>query len=622
MKLICLKLTHFKGIMSYSFEPGGNDATVLGDNGTGKTTLLDAFLWVFLGTDSSGCYDFELKTLDEAGRPIPMLDHSVEIKIEQGGVTTILKKTLSECWVRSKGSALSQFSGHKTTYEVNHVPTQKKEFDAFIAALCDEKLLRLLTDPTYFAEKLHWKERRNVLMELTECPSDTDVIANNSQLSPLTALLAGRSIEAYRKVLTARKAIINNELKAIPVRVDEAARALPATGDTDPATVRVELAEARRQLHSIDTALAAASGGNGCDNSEKRLRLAENQRHLESLQRSMAESAAETKRMADLAGQLEVKLSTLRDEWAQVEQEAFMPCEGETCTLCGQALPARLRDVANAKAKSQFLAEQDKRLSAISAAGKTTAAHQAQLQARKQAMQDALTAQQAQHDALAQTIAQLQQELAAAEQQPENSNEQRNERDALQQKIDVLARADATARQRQDGEARIAELQAQEKLLTEEYAELEQRTFLTEEFMRTKVACLEEKINSRFKLARFRLFEQQVNGALNEVCEVLGPDLVPYNSGLNNAARINTGIDIINTLSEHYGFTAPIFVDNAEAVTQLADTPAQLIRLVVAAGEKALRVVEDVAGTQGTQGDAAPLKKAAYPETPQKGPGF
>jgi hypothetical protein len=56
---------------------------------------------------------------------------------------------------------------------------------------------------------------------------------------------------------------------------------------------------------------------------------------------------------------------------------------------------------------------------------------------------------------------------------------------------------------------------------------------------------------------------------------------VPYEGGLNNAARINVGLDIINTLGQHYGFSAPIFVDNAEAVTQLIDTDSQVIRLVV-----------------------------------------
>ena len=65
---------------------------------------------------------------------------------------------------------------------------------------------------------------------------------------------------------------------------------------------------------------------------------------------------------------------------------------------------------------------------------------------------------------------------------------------------------------------------------------------------------------------------------------------VPY-MGLNNGAKINVGIDIINTLSRHYGVTVPLFVDNAEAVTRLLDCEAQVIRLVVSEEDKELRVV-------------------------------
>jgi hypothetical protein len=114
--------------------------------------------------------------------------------------------------------------------------------------------------------------------------------------------------------------------------------------------------------------------------------------------------------------------------------------------------------------------------------------------------------------------------------------------------------------------------------------------YLTEQFIRTKVNLLESKINSRFKLARFKLFDQQINGGLTECCETLYGG-VPYSGGLNNGARINVGLDIINTLSEHYGFTAPIFIDNAEAVTQLIDTRGQQIRLIVSEQDKALRIV-------------------------------
>ncbi|MGM8212603.1 hypothetical protein ACLIBH_07395 [Virgibacillus sp. W0430] len=143
--------------------------------------------------------------------------------------------------------------------------------------------------------------------------------------------------------------------------------------------------------------------------------------------------------------------------------------------------------------------------------------------------------------------------------------------------------------QSEQSHKRIKELEEQEKSLAAEFEELEHQLYLTEEFIRTKVNILESKINSKFKYARFKLFETQINGGLREVCETTYEG-VPYSGGLNNAARINVGLDIINTLSTHYGVSAPIFVDNAESVTKLIDIDAQLISLVVSEQDKQLRV--------------------------------
>ena len=103
---------------------------------------------------------------------------------------------------------------------------------------------------------------------------------------------------------------------------------------------------------------------------------------------------------------------------------------------------------------------------------------------------------------------------------------------------------------------------------------------------------LDEKINGRFKYVRFKLFNQQINGALDECCEALintNGCWTPYGDA-NAAGRINGGIDIINTLSEYYGFEAPIFIDNAESVVDLAETKTQAIRLIVSGSDKTLRI--------------------------------
>jgi hypothetical protein len=140
--------------------------------------------------------------------------------------------------------------------------------------------------------------------------------------------------------------------------------------------------------------------------------------------------------------------------------------------------------------------------------------------------------------------------------------------------------------------ARVEELKADEKRLAKEYENLEKELYTIEEFIRTKVKMLDEKINARFKYVRFKLFNTQINGAIEECCEALintNGCWTPY-SDANAAGKINGGLDIISTLSEFYDFDAPIVIDNAESVVELAKTDAQIIRLVVSGSDKTLRI--------------------------------
>ena len=109
-----------------------------------------------------------------------------------------------------------------------------------------------------------------------------------------------------------------------------------------------------------------------------------------------------------------------------------------------------------------------------------------------------------------------------------------------------------------------------------------------EDFSRYKAGFVEDTINGMFEHARFRLFRDQINGGLEECCDVVFGG-VPYSS-LNNGARINIGIDIIRTFGEKTGTTVPLFVDNAEAVTELWTTGGQMILLKVDGKKKELTV--------------------------------
>lgn len=157
-----------------------------------------------------------------------------------------------------------------------------------------------------------------------------------------------------------------------------------------------------------------------------------------------------------------------------------------------------------------------------------------------------------------------------------------NEREGLQIKLRHFDDCDRI-------NVRINELEAEERKLTEESEELEHQLYLTEEFTRKKVEMITENINEKFQTARFKLFEEQINGGVNETCYVIGKNGEPFED-INTAYKINVSLDIINTLSKHYGVQAPIFIDNAESVTNLIDVETQLISLVVSKKDKQLRI--------------------------------
>lgn len=136
---------------------------------------------------------------------------------------------------------------------------------------------------------------------------------------------------------------------------------------------------------------------------------------------------------------------------------------------------------------------------------------------------------------------------------------------------------------------RIAELQAEQKEIGQKVADQEQMLYLLEEFIRFKLDKVSESINRHFKTVNFKLFEMQLNGGLKDCCECT-VNGVPY-STLNSGHRIVAGLDIIRSLSELYGVSVPIFVDNAESLNEfnVPDMDAQLILLSVSE-DKQLKV--------------------------------
>lgn len=645
IQLLNLRLRNFKGIKDLQLDMNGADLKIYGDNGTGKTTIFDGFLWLLFGKDSNNRADFSIKTLND-GIAFHNLEHEVEAEFSIDGQALKLRKVYKEKYKKKRGAPIAEFDGHETKHYIDGVPVQKKEYEEKVGAIVKEEVFKLLTNPLFFNENLKWEDRRKTLLEVCGDIDFIDVLNFNDALKELPAILKGRAIEDHRKVIAARRSEINEELKRIPVRISEVENSMPET-KIDVNALNSEVAEIETKLDENSTQINNIRNGAAIVEHQQQLRqvdmdIEQIKRNFESdtlseinqlkvkLQEELSNlSILNSKK--DSAGQqqlfnnskidqLEKDRKSFLDQWHEINNKVFTHASECECPTCGQALPEEQVTSALEKALAEFNLTKSKKLEEIQAQGKDKVARiesvkeeNSKLQTEKDKLHeqgvvknDAIEklkgkiteleanvkdvsesteykAKLVEKERLKEEIGKLQsnafESMSSIE---EESRVLRTKRSELNTLIAQQAHVEASKK-------RVIELEAQQQELASEFEKLEKELFLTEEFIRSKVELLEEKINSKFKHARFKLFDTQINGGLKEVCETTFEG-VPYSSGLNNAARINVGIDIINTLTEHFGIRAPIFVDNAEAVTRLIDTDSQLISLVVSEQDKQLRI--------------------------------
>ena len=650
MKLNSMRIENFKGIAAFEFTPNGENVTVYGDNATGKTTLVDAFTWLLFDKDSQGAKDFNIKTLDAAsGLAIQAIDHSVEATLTtDDGDTVVLQKIYREKWTKKRGSADRVFDGHTTEHFVNGVPKSKGEYQAVVGGFAPEKLFRMLTSPTFFSEQLTWQERRAILVDAFGANvTDEMIIENNPDLAPLCEMLARVSIEDLKKVEMATRKKINEELQGIPGRIDEANKAIPEGTSGSPEALAAKAQKLARDVEALVQRKATALTGGEIATLQTQLAelgtvliekrnayMATTFNDLQtrlhgSIQRLNELKSAETAldnhlhRNAEQGESCELEIANLRKEnaaiveqWTRQSAMKFVP--GGACPTCGQDYPAHLIDQQEADfnrtraaalltitdegtRNKAAIEERTAKMYALAEEGRSLAAG---LDAAKRQVTD--------QQAIVDTLAEQCKGVPAFETTPEHA-EIVAKQGALEKKIadmradyaPVLAEINGQIEaKRQELEAanraitghemartqrdRVKELQEREKELARHFEASEKNLYLIEQFQRARTGALEESINTNFSLVRWKMFDNQINGGLTETC-VCTVDGVPY-SDLNNAAKVQAGMDIIGAMAEHYGFYPPIWVDNRESIVRLPEMQQQVISLVVSEADKELRV--------------------------------
>lgn len=680
-----LKLTNFKGVREAAFDFGGGNVTVEGDNGTGKSTLMDAFCWLLFGKDRNGSEQFEIKTIDPATRePIAKLDHEVEAVLTVDGARKTLRRVWQENWVTPRGEIEQVMKGHNTLFFVDGVNVgTKTAYDSVIHQWMDEKVFKMVTNPLYLIDDNYtgWKARREVVLGLAD--GEVDRSALLEQFADLVKEMDGENIESFKKRIAALKKENRKSLAECGPKIKGLMQAMPAEVDEEGVNAQLREIEAKKaelkaeseaRIRDIEARIADVNKANDARNAEssaineritkimvaqealvrkgledatrangeRRVRITETATELSEVNVELMtvdrEIAAMQKRLADAAverTQLAAMLKTLGGQYQAEKDRAFDYVPTTTCPTCGQELPADSVAEAMEKAREAYAATRKEALGAIvrkadkikteirdldvDIASKQS--RLAELQGRGQALaarrDEAAQAVEAakaaptmdtegmeraikmgdEYQDLANEAEELRSQLLSIASGMDSAadwvNEMHKEQDAcgralarLQGQELPLHSSLGMVAERERVQGLIAEEEVREKNLAAEVARLERLEYEAASFVKADIESQEDAVNALFRVARFRMFDYTLDGGAVETCECTTQQGVRYGS-MNDARKIQCGMDVIRVLSERYGVSAPIFIDNAESITQREfDNDAQVIRLVVKAGSE------------------------------------
>lgn len=640
IKLIGLEMHNFKGIRELSVK-FGKVTDIKGENGIGKSTIMESFMWLLFDKDSKDRKNFEIKTIDKQGNVLHGLEHKVTGILEVDGIEIVLSKIYKEKWTKKRGMATKEFTGHETLYSINEVPVKKKEYEDKVKEILDEKIFRLVTNPTYFAN-LKWQDQREIVQEIIGSIDDEAVINYNQDLAELKGKYSD-SVDNYRVRTKATIKKLNDQIKQIPFRIDECNNNIV---NEDFSALEVQKNNLEKEITAIDEQLEDSSKGNEILIQHKQKLFNLKQEYQEKLNRAKLSEVEpknilekelqearytvkdlnykindkerdkrsledSVKRYKNYISSKKDELESLREKFKQIDSEVFAlnPFD-KICPTCK-------RELENADEKIQVLEEtfnleKSKKKTTINKQGLGLKEEISDI--NKKVTIDTNTIIE-----LTNTIDELNNKKLMAEQEVIRIEEETNnfvvyeepnfegkgilesDIENLEQKInsfkiddnlelktkkrilqaDLIQVNKVLAKQENNINLkdRIKALEREERELSNKVAEYEGQLFLCEEFVRTKVELSEGLINKKFDTLKFKLFNELINGGLDETCEIL-IDGVPY-SNANTASQINPGLEVINTLSNYYNVTAPIFIDNREAVNDITSTENQIINLIV-----------------------------------------
>lgn len=632
MKLRELRLADFKGVRSatYSFN---RITRVLGQNGSGKTTVANAWYWLWADKDYGLRSNPNIRPND-VEECVPKVEAVLDIDGTEITIAKMQKRTVSKPNARGVSKvALTN------TYEINNVPKTERDFKVYLEerGIQFELFLPLSHPDVFTGQKA--TDMRKALFAMAESRTDREVAAVTEGCEDLVSLLEQYKTEEVEAMNKASKKKAEQQLAAIPNQII----------GLEKAKVDVDEAELELQRNILQEQLAEVEQQE-CDNEKTYEAVAKIQSDIMQTKfdigdverranESLMQKRKEARGIYDAASEeanilfekkkkaeanLERAKATVETKKAErnLKLKEFYSVQSETlpedaviCPTCGQKLPTeRAQEIIEGfengkkvrlgqitKEGQAICAERDKSVEEIPKIeaeieqlrgawnAKTSESGKAYQELHSLPESVDLTGNQ-EYVALQKKLYALQSQLNKMDTGDALKQELRTRKSNIRADLDKVNQWLAKASNNVDIDEQITALQEKQRDYEQSKADAERILYELSLLAEAKNELLVGEINSHFRIVKWVLFDHQKNGEYKECC-IPAVDERRFGDSTNTGREIIIKLDICNSLQRFYGMNIPVFLDGAEAINdwRIPEMNCQLITMKVTA-DKELKI--------------------------------
>ena len=594
---------------------------IRGRNESGKSTVLNAFLWLMTGYDEEDRLNYQLfnNTVEQTyENAVPA---SVEAVLDIDGYEYTFKKTAKQGWSRPRGKSKYERKGTDDySFFIDGIEVSATQYKSQIESLLAPiDKLKIMLNLRYFM-MLDWKDMRKQLEAMVGEIESSDFKGDYSTiLQDLVKYTPDELKSLYKAKMKPMKASIDS----LPVTIETMQTNLPDLTEVEEARKAID--EAKHQIADIDEKVVGAGDfakpyidRRNAELSEisklqeeynkaQYVYLSNFNNEVEKIQKEIREvdlynedvdkankkaesdkenAKKELENMTDLLSGLQKRHEELTEQNKECKARVFT---GEKCAYCGQELPEDKLE----EARKRFNEQKEKDHAYIVSQGKSNKEYlertlkciynlkaeiEKPLEVREKKSKEELEAKLSdirasfvQYDKTTEGAAKLsvieekRANLTAIPQQDNEAllNMKRGLLDEIEANSKKLGMKDEYDKQVE----KIKALQEELKNNSIELAKLEGKLAKVKEYEEEKAKTISDRVNGKFEYVQIEMSETNKSGDIVPAC------VIKDNKGVNalvtnNASRVLCGIDIAIAFQKFYGLYMPLFIDNYELFSE------------------------------------------------------